>query len=323
MTDRYHVVRTSTEEAIQQLRDLVGHDPLPVTFEAVSPEMDPPRPDDQKVLRLMPSGPVATQIAGTVWPAPPGDTAKSRDAPGGGAAPTSAAGTGAPSALQPESATALAPMQAAFWAAATSDQAALARDYFQAEIDFRKSIHARPEWVFGVDLALLDMVLPSKREALAEAMVRKHQGLSRQQDILDLTEAEVAVEQLKLLRHRTSLGAQAVAAARESVQQMKRWTRLSRVAPVLLVVTLGLSVWGSVAAFKLEGGGHLNGPELALILFVLAVAALSPVALLLIERPLNGVDSFSLGTADATSNDKAASGSSSATSSSTKGSTSP
>lgn len=83
----------------------------------------------------------------------------------------------------------------------------------------------------------------------------------------------------------------------ELLASLQRWRRISHSAVPLLIVTTAFAMIGVCAAVLLVGSGRITGSELALITFGLAVFAASPATLLLLERPLKGVDSFNSPTA--------------------------
>lgn len=81
----------------------------------------------------------------------------------------------------------------------------------------------------------------------------------------------------------------------EMVNVLQRWNTLSKTAVWFLIGTTIFAALGVAATLILVGLGKLNGGEVALITFVLAVFAASPAALLLLERPLKGVDTYAGG----------------------------
>ncbi|QII05928.1 DUF308 domain-containing protein [Rhodococcoides fascians A25f] len=83
--------------------------------------------------------------------------------------------------------------------------------------------------------------------------------------------------------------------AKSVVAQRVRWTELSNFVPPFLGVSLIFSGILSIIAFLLTRDHHIDGYQLPLVLFVLALIAVSPSVLLLLERPLRGLDHWSPG----------------------------
>lgn len=155
---------------------------------------------------------------------------------------------------------------------------------------------AASHWKLGTDgklLAALGSAPDDDVRKISIDVLRSRNGLMTKAAL----EKENGREAIKLLQqmHLTNFIGKQVELFGEVINQRKQWTGLAKFAPVLLVLSLVASVAGSVAAFILTGDGHLNGYQLPLILFVLALVAISPSALLLLERPLKGLDSWSPG----------------------------
>jgi hypothetical protein len=91
---------------------------------------------------------------------------------------------------------------------------------------------------------------------------------------------------------RSSAAESVAAMAEETLEHMKRWRELSRWAPWLLLITLTFSA--VMVAVVMNGAidNKIDDLAAALLVFILAVFAISPAVLLLIERPLEGLDQW-------------------------------
>src|SRR6185437_12765981 len=81
--------------------------------------------------------------------------------------------------------------------------------------------------------------------------------------------------------------------ARELLEHMRVWQSLAKSVPALLYACLAISTVLAGLAFTLAFKKDINGSELALLIFVLALFAVSPSVLFLLERPLKGIDDWS------------------------------
>lgn len=103
----------------------------------------------------------------------------------------------------------------------------------------------------------------------------------------------------ELLKHdqleagqRLLLMAEAVMMSRAIRSQFSGWTKLASIVPWILGVSILLSSIFVFAGLFLVWQGRLNGLEMALLAFVFALIAISPATLLLIGRPLEGLDKW-------------------------------
>lgn len=117
---------------------------------------------------------------------------------------------------------------------------------------------------------------PETRKELAEELVRVRNGL-------------LTVGVQKALDERSQVE---IERARETVEHLKKWRTLAETVPRLLSWTLLFSVVMSLLSYWALIQERMNGVEFIGALFVLAIIAISPAALLLMERPLRGIDSF-------------------------------
>lgn len=91
---------------------------------------------------------------------------------------------------------------------------------------------------------------------------------------------------------RLLLMAEAVMMARAIRGQFSGWTKLARVVPGILILSILVNSIFVLAGLYLVWQGKLNGLEMSLLAFVFALTAISPATLLLIGRPLEGLDKW-------------------------------
>ncbi|MGI8882509.1 MAG: hypothetical protein ACR2KJ_18790 [Jatrophihabitans sp.] len=125
---------------------------------------------------------------------------------------------------------------------------------------------------------LFGHVAASRLSNLAEDILRQREGVSE-----ELTHAGKA---------RAELLDKVVTMSDEVLQQARRWRALSLVGTAALMLT---TAFAAVLVCVILGkiGHGVNGYSAAVLVFSLAVFAASPAVLLLNERPLKGVDSWS------------------------------
>jgi membrane protein implicated in regulation of membrane protease activity len=80
---------------------------------------------------------------------------------------------------------------------------------------------------------------------------------------------------------------------------VKRWRELSEKGPLFLVIGGAFSAAMVIVAFVLAGYGKIGDLALAGVVFALALFAVSPAVLLLLGRPLAGLDNWTPGAAGA------------------------
>ncbi|HZM54570.1 MAG TPA: hypothetical protein VFC03_06040 [Acidimicrobiales bacterium] len=141
-------------------------------------------------------------------------------------------------------------------------------------------------WSISPDLELLNEIEDSAaRRRIAEEILRKRNGLLTYQYVLESAKASQE-------NKRTELLGQSVEAATEIVLHARRWRALSNNALPILIGGLVASVVMIVFGFILTFDKYIDGYQLALMIFVAALFGVSPAVLLLLERPLKGIDSW-------------------------------
>lgn len=170
------------------------------------------------------------------------------------------------------------------WLAAVpeSERAALAAEVLRAE----------RVWPASPDSHLLSQVTDRQtRSQLAQELLRVKAGIpataglrTRQEQLED---QRIAFEQ-----QRTQYFARLVLQADEYIEQRKKWRELADQVPKILRWALIVSAVLTAGVFGLLLAHAIDGWQAVMMIFVLAVAAISPSVLLLVERPLAGIDAF-------------------------------
>lgn len=93
-------------------------------------------------------------------------------------------------------------------------------------------------------------------------------------------------------QQRHLLMAEAVMMGRAVRSQFSAWTKLAGSVPWILVLSIMVNAICVFAGLIIVSQGRLNGLEMALLAFVFALTAVSPATLLLIGRPLAGLDKW-------------------------------
>jgi hypothetical protein len=101
-------------------------------------------------------------------------------------------------------------------------------------------------------------------------------------------------KELELAGKRVELATEGVGIAHEMLEQMKRWRSIARWGLISLAVTT-IFAMAAVAYILVElvPDGKIGEVAAPIMIFVLAVFAISPATLLLLERPLEGLDKWS------------------------------
>lgn len=128
------------------------------------------------------------------------------------------------------------------------------------------------------DAALFAHLDDAERPKLAKSILEQKHGVSN--------------DQSKFQEQRLELVKQAVVSATEVNAHLKAWTTLSqKVVPFLIGSSIAVAVFVALL-FVLVANKHINGWEMAVLAFVFALMAVSPATLLLIGRPLKGLDEW-------------------------------
>lgn len=137
---------------------------------------------------------------------------------------------------------------------------------------------------------------------LAKRILKQRHGLSSQHADRESLANAFQEQRIELME-------QAVASAKEVNAHLHTWGRLGQYVPVLLTGTVIASFVLVFRLLALLGTKTIDAWELVLLIFVLSLMAVSPATLLLIGRPLKGLDEWSPSkTAEAAAGDTPAAG---------------
>jgi hypothetical protein len=170
----------------------------------------------------------------------------------------------------------------------------LARGIVSSTYTARTELARRSEWVVAPEMVLLDASPQAQREDLAMNMLKVRAGLTKADDDTRTAKATAAEKEAALAGERVAFAQQGVALARETLEHMKKWRSIANI---------GLWVLAFTTAFSMAAAGYLllylaphndvSDAAIPVIIFVLALFAISPAVLLLRERPLEGLDKWS------------------------------
>lgn len=136
------------------------------------------------------------------------------------------------------------------------------------------------------DAALFAHLEVSERSGLAKQVIEQKHGMAAEQVRREALVNEFQTERVNLMK-------KAVITAGEVNLHLMKWRDLSgNVWPLLRLSSIIAGVFVLVS-FALVFVGRISGWELAVLAFVFALMAVSPATLLLIGRPLKGLDEWS------------------------------
>jgi hypothetical protein len=162
----------------------------------------------------------------------------------------------------------------------------------------------------GIDYEwrLLNQLDDDDRQHVIHGLLRERVALRAQAVRRAAAEARVVDAHARYEGERVKHLAATIGGVAERVNHMKEWRRIAKWGVGILIATTAVAAWA--LRYLLTGpveDGTMSGETFSLVVFVLALFAASPAMLLLLERPLKGLDSWSPGgKSDAT---KAAEGS--------------
>jgi hypothetical protein len=133
-------------------------------------------------------------------------------------------------------------------------------------------------WPAVSDLLLFSYIDQGERGRIAASVLSARYGI----------QSEEARKQLESTR--AEIAAVKVETAKALKQTIDQWRSLARIAPLFMAFTLLISIAILVGSFLLTKWGKLDGYQFSVVIFMSAVFVLSPATLLLLERPLRGVD---------------------------------
>lgn len=175
---------------------------------------------------------------------------------------------------------------------APADKKILAKELVVKATEFSTNRQLGASWGHATrETALLAHLEPEERRAIAVRLLEQQGGLSEQQMRSETLANDFQLQRVILMR-------QAVAAAAESNQHLRAWRELSKKVVPFLVATTVFGVMLVLVALDLVRQGKLDGLETALLVFIFAIMAVSPATLLLIGRPLEGLDKWRPGSTE-------------------------
>ena len=152
-------------------------------------------------------------------------------------------------------------------------------------VDARIELLQRSAWATAPEMVLLDACAEQERAGLAKRILEVRAGATDPDGDRRKAEAKLAEEKAAI-----------AGVARETLKvaktQMEKWTKLAEKGRDMLVVSTFFSMVMIVAVIIFASENKLDGTETPIIIFVLAIFAISPAVLLLRERPLEGLDKF-------------------------------
>ncbi|HVD40051.1 MAG TPA: hypothetical protein VNC16_03480 [Solirubrobacterales bacterium] len=238
-------------------------------------------------------------------PAPP----KGGDGAGGGngTVATAAASTPAPApspAATVAAAASVFPDPSKLWAyLAAPERSRFAEKEIKKLNEERSAFARRSEWSFAPELILLDVLPADEQPSVARALLEVKGGLTPADAALRTARTQLEEKKVELLgqdiemaKKRVALAGQGVAIAGEIKAHMERWRSLADAALIALVITTIFSMLTiGYILLHLAPAGKISDAAIPVIIFVLALFAISPAVLLLRERPLEGLDKWSPG----------------------------
>jgi hypothetical protein len=177
------------------------------------------------------------------------------------------------------------------------ERAELAGDVVKSLYERRAQFPELLPWLLAPESKLLNEA--PNTPALAEAVLKAREGIhpsqldrAAQETALIKARVETVDAERALIQPRVDLANQAVNVAKELVKQAKRWRALSVWGVIFLVVVLLFAGYVVVRLLDLVDDDKIDGWELAIGIFALALFAISPAVLLIRERPLQGLDQW-------------------------------
>lgn len=157
----------------------------------------------------------------------------------------------------------------------------LVREAAKARIELlRKSA-----WGAAPEMVLLDQLGEPVKPRLAQKILEVRTEATAADDARRAAEAKLAEE-------RAALAGVLKESFVEVSEQMKTWRSLAGLGKVMLVLATIFAAVGIAATIVFAERGKLGEVETPIIIFALAVFAISPAVLLLRERPLEGLDKW-------------------------------
>jgi hypothetical protein len=169
----------------------------------------------------------------------------------------------------------------------------LAKKTVERLCEARLAYAARAGWVVSPELELLDLVARTIDDPKRTTTQNKAGELLEFRIQLASVEAALAQEDVNLKKELIKQQGKVTAILDEALKQAVAWRDLAKTGRHVLI---GLTLFGvvvvSLLTYLLFGDNRLDVWAYPVAVFALAVFALSPAALLIIERPLKGIDEW-------------------------------
>lgn len=159
------------------------------------------------------------------------------------------------------------------------------------------------EWTFSPETVLLEASPEDQRGDLAQQLLRVRGELTEadaklreSRAALEAKKVELAAKDVELAGKRVELAGKGIDIAGEMLAHMQKWRSIANWGIGALCVTTVFSMAAvAYTLLKLMPDGKISDAAAPIIIFVLALFAISPAVLLLRERPLEGLDKWSPG----------------------------
>lgn len=161
----------------------------------------------------------------------------------------------------------------------------IARSLIEDTAKARIALLEKSAWATAPEMVLLGELGDPVRPELARKILEIRTQSTQADDTRRTAEAE-------LVEQRVALAKVLEDTFKEANTQMRTWTKLAGLAKAMLVAATIFAAAGIAAAIVLAARGELGEVETPIIIFSLAVFAISPAVLLLRERPLEGLDKW-------------------------------
>jgi hypothetical protein len=171
----------------------------------------------------------------------------------------------------------------------------LALAYFSVALNGQVSSIQHNGWAEAANLVLLDRSPADSRGDLASELLRRKEDIPGNR-------AQMERQRVRLAKVQVEAAKVSLATAEEVLKHMKRWRRLSVIAMRFMVPGFIFAALMVAALFIELDRQRISAVLVPIVIFVLAIFAISPAVLLLVERPLKGMDEYP-GKPDATETD--------------------
>lgn len=179
----------------------------------------------------------------------------------------------------------------------------LARKLLPDLYEDRSKFSKKTEWTLAPEMVLLEASPEDRQRHLAEELLKVRGQLTsadvslREADAeLVKKKVELAGKDVELAGKRVELAGKGVSLAGEMLDHMKKWRSIANWGLAFLVATTIFSMAAvGYVLLKLIPDKEVSDVAAPIIIFVLALFAISPAVLLLRERPLEGLDKWSPG----------------------------